>query len=217
MKKRTDGRLVVLAWLLLAAVPLHAAPEYPPGNADDAVVNAFLRDQIRSVVDQVRSYRGALKSLTQDAKYVIQAKAAETKVEALLRRTEKLAAENRLKESLGVAEEANRLIVDAIVLMRSGQTVVVSLSFDTPAQEFAYEKRRFESSEVMISMALDDGVNVAANTRLNVEAMLLQARRQRDLGEREASQGNYADAVRTLEGANRQMTRALQALGVPIF
>lgn len=217
MNNKIGRYLVVLVCLLGLTMPLQAAPDPSSGGADDVVVNAFLRDQIRSVIDQVRAYRSALKSLTQDAKRGVQAKAAEMKIEAFVRRAEKLALDNRLKEALGAAEEANRLTVESIVQMRSGETVVVSLSFDTPEQEFAYEKRRFESNEVMVAMARDDARSAGANTRGNIEALLTDARRQRDLGEREASAGKYAEAVPLLEGANRQMTRVLQELGVPVF
>lgn len=213
MRKKIRRQLATLACLFGLFAPLPAAV----GQTDDVVSNAFVRDQIRNVIDQVKAYRGALKALTQDAKFLVQAKTAETKIEALLQRVDKLTRENRLKEALGVAEEANRLIVDAIVRMRSGETVVVSLSFDSPAQEFAYEKRRFESSEVMIGMAIEDGRNITANARGNVDRLLAEARQQRDFGEREAAAGKYAEAVRTLEEANRRMTRALQELGVPVF
>lgn len=213
MNKKIRQYVAALACLLGLLAPLPAAV----GQTDDVVSNAFVRDQIRSIIDQVKAYRGALQALTQEAKFVVQAKAAETKIEALLRRVDKLTTDNRLQEALSVAEEANRLIVDAIVRMRSGETVVVSLSFDSPAQEFAYEKRRFESSEVMIGMAIEDGRNVATNARGNVDRLLAEARQQRDLGEREAAAGRYAAAVRTLEEANRRLTRALQELGVPVF
>lgn len=199
------------------ATPLQAANEIPSGVSDDVVANAFLRDQIRSVMEQVRSYSGGLKSLTQDPKHLVQAKAAESKIEGLLRRAGKLVAENRMKEALAAADEANRLVVESIVKMRSGETVVVSLSFDSPAQEFAYEKRRFESSEVMVSMALDDGRSVGPEARKNLDAMLAEARSQSSAGTREAGAGKYSEAVRTLEGANRKMTRVLQELGVPVF
>jgi hypothetical protein len=126
-------------------------------------------------------------------------------------------AETRFNEAAGVANEANRLIVDTIARMRSGDTVVVSLSFDNPGQEFAYEMRRFESSEVMVAMVLEDGRNVPPGLRKNIDALLTEARRQRELGEREAGADKPADAVRLLEGANRQMIKALQALGVPVF
>jgi hypothetical protein len=53
--------------------------------------------------------------------------------------------------------------------------------------------------------------------RKNIDALLTEARRQRELGEREAGADKPADAVRLLEGANRQMIKALQALGVPVF
>lgn len=213
MSKIIRQHLVILACLFGSIALLPKAV----GQTGDAVSNAFVRDQIRSAIDQVKAYRGALRSLTQEEKFLVQAKAAETKIEALLRRVDKLITENRLPEALSAAEEANRLIVDAIVRMRSGDTVVVSLSFDSPAQEFAYEKRRFESSEVMVAMVSEDGRAVAANTRRNVEALLGEARQQRDLGEREAAAGRHAEAVRTLENANRQMIRVLQELGVPVF
>jgi hypothetical protein len=217
MNKAINTHLIAMAFMLGLATPLLAASASPSGGSDDVVVNAFLRDQIRSVVDQVRSYGGALKSLMQDAKHAVQASAAQAKIDALLRRTDKLAGENRLKEALGVAEEANRLVVESIVRMRSGETVVVSLSFDSPAQEFAYEKRRFESSEVMIAMTLEDGRSISASSRTNIEAMLREAHRQRQSGEQEARANKYAEAVRTLEGANRQLIRVLQELGVPVF
>lgn len=217
MSNKNSKHALLLACLLNLGAPLAAASERPSGGADDVVVNAFLRDQIRSVIDQVRAYRGALTALTGDRRFAVAAKAAEAKIEALLRRAEKLTADTRLEEAAGAADEANRLIVETIARMRSGDTVVVSLSFDSPAAEFAYERRRFESSEVMLAMTLEDGRRIGESQRKNIDALLAEAHRQSGLGEQEAAAGKYADAVRTLEGANRQMTRALQALGVPVF
>lgn len=216
MKQRVR-KYVLLTGMLSVVLLAQAAPEGAPDVSDDVVSNAFQRDQIRSVVDQVRAYRGALKSLTEDRRFSSQAKAVEVKIEALLRRTEQLMAETRFGEATSVASEANRLVVETIARMRSGDTVVVSLSFDSPAQEFAYEMRRFESSEVMLAMALEDGRSVAPGLRKNVDVLLTEARRQRQLGEQEARVGKHAEGVRLLEGANRQMTRALQELGVPVF
>lgn len=217
MNMRIRIRVLLLAFLLAWIGPLHAAQERLPDGSDDVVVNAFLRDQIRSVVDQVRAYRSVLKALTENPKSAGPAKAVEARIEALLQRAGKLALENRLNEALDVADEANRLMVESIVRMRNGETAVVSLSFDSPAQEFAYEKRRFESSEIMVAMTLEEGGGALASQRAGIEALLGEARRQRELGEQEASAGRHAEAVRTLEGANRQMTRVLQGLGVPVF
>jgi len=217
MSNKNSKHALLLACLLNIGAPVEAASERPSGAPDDVVVNAFLRDQIRSVIDQVRAYRGALKALTDDRRFAGPAKAAEAKIEALLRRAEKLMAETRLEEAAAAADEANRLIVETIARMRSGDTVVVSLSFDSPAAEFAYERRRFDSNEVMVAMTLEDGRSIGETQRKSIDALLAEARRQSGLGEREAAAGQYAEAVRTLEGANRQMTKVLQALGVPVF
>ncbi len=208
---------VIRNWVLLMSVLGLAASAQAADVSDDVVVNAFQRDQIRSQIDQVRSYRGALKSLTEDRRFATQAKAVEVKIDALLRRAEQLMTETRLNEAVAAANEANRLVIETLTRMRSGDTVVVSLSFENPAQEFAYEVRRFESSEIMIAMALEDGKAGASVSRKSIDAQLKEARRQRQISEREAGLDKHADAVQLMEGANRQLNRVLQELGVPVF
>jgi len=220
--KRSIRHVVMIAfgWLGVMA-PVEAAPplasEGSSKESQDVVSNAFLRDQLRSVIEQVVSYRGALKALTSDAKLGTQAKAAEAKVAALVSHSEKLAASNRLPEAISVAEEANRLVVETIAKLRSGETVVVSLSFDSPMDEFAYEQRRFESNEVMVGMLLDEGRASDPQQRKLIEGLNSEGRRLREQAEQNARIGKYAEAVRSMEAANAQMVKAMQNMGVPVF
>lgn len=196
-----------------------AAPGEAVGNvASESRADASLvREELHSVIAQVASYRGGLKAMMADVKLGPRAKEAEAKIDILVKRSEQLAANDRLTEALSVANEANRLIVEAIVRLRSGDTVVVSLTFDSPMEEYAYEQRRFESNEVMVAMNIDEGRAVEPPKRKVVDDHLGEGRRLRAQAEKSAQIGKYPEAVRAMEAASGKLIKALQAMGVPVF
>lgn len=218
MKKNTAHAIVIIAgWIGFMASADAAPPDaisIAPRDSRDA---SFLREDLRSVIEQVASYRGGLKAMTSDDKLGARAKAAEAKIDALLNRSERLALTNRLSEALSVANEANRLIVDTIVKLRSGETVVVSLTFDSPMEEYAYEQRRFESNEVMVAMNVEEGRAVDPLKRKAVEDYLNDGRRLRVQAEKNAQIGKYAEAVRSMEAASGKLIKAMQAMGIAVF
>lgn len=212
--------MVAAGWICLVMQADAAPPEIsasPPSESQDAVANAFLRDQLRSEIEQVLSYRDALKSLTSDPILGPKATAAEAKVAALVAHSKRLAAASRLAEAKSVAEEANRFVVESIVKLRSGETVVVSLSFDNPMQEYAYEQRRFESNEVMVLLMVEEGRASDPRQKNIVDRFSSEGRRLRQLAEKDAGMGKFAEAVRSMEAASTELTKALQAMGVPVF
>lgn len=216
------GRIAIASagWICLV-MPVDAAPTEISGSvsgeSQDAVGNAYLREQLRSEIELVVSYRNAFKSLTSDPSLGPRARAAEAKVAALVAHSERLAASSRLAEAISVAEEANRLVVESIVRLRNGETVVVSLSFDNPMQEYAYEQRRFKSNEVMVLMMVDEGRASDPRQRKIVDEFSNEGHRLHQLAEKDAGIGKYAEAVRSMEAASVELTKALQAMGVPIF
>lgn len=221
MNKKICRIVMTAAGWICVSMPLSAAPPDISARAaresPDAVANTFLRDQLRSEIEQVVSYRDALKSLTSDPRLGSQARAAEASVAALVGHAERLAALSRLAEAISVAEEAKRLIIESIVKLRSGETVVVSLSFDNPMQEYAYEQRRYESNEAMVLMMVEEGRASDPRQRKVVDGFSREGRRLLQLAEKDAAMGKFAEAVLSLEAASVQLTKALQAMGVPVF
>lgn len=212
--------LAVAGWVGLVMPAVAAPPEISPSGireSQDAVANTFLLDQLRSEIEQVISYREAFKSLISDPKLGPQAKAVEGKVAALVAHSERLAASSRLAEAISAAGEAKRLVVDSIVKLRSGETVVVSLSFDNPMQEYTYEQRRFASNEAMVRMMEEEGRASDPRQRKIVDGFSSEGRRLRQLAEKNAGIGKYAEAVCAMEAASAELTKALQVMGVPVF
>jgi len=218
MKKNAKHVVVIVAgWLGFMASSESAPPDAASVALRDTQDSSFLREDLRSVIEQVASYRGGLKAMATDDKLGPRAKAAEAKIDALLSRSERLALNNRLSEALSVANEANRLIVDTIVRLRSGETVVVSLTFDSPMEEYAYEQLRFKSNEMMVVMNIDEGRAADPLKRKLVEDYVSEGRHLRVQAEKSAQIGKYPEAVSSMEAASGKLIKAMQSMGVPVF
>lgn len=219
MNKNTRQAVAIVAgWFGLmasaGAAPPDAGGMIARESRDDA---AFLRDELHAAIEQVASYRGGLKAMMVDEKLGPRAKAADARIDALLKRAERLAVTNHLSEALSLANEASRLIVETIVKLRSGETVVVSLTFESPMEEYAYEQRRFESNEVMVEMNIAEGRASEPASRKVVDEHVNEGRRLRVQAEKSAQTGKYAEAVRSMEAASGKLIKAMQAMGIPVF
>ncbi len=111
--------------------------------------------------------------------------------------------------------EAYRLAVGLLSELRAGETVVLDLKFDTPADEYAYEQKRHRSHEMLVEMMVQEGR--ADSNRVRFDESVEAGRQLRLKAEQLAGAGDYQDAVRQLEEATAQLLRALQLAGLPVF
>lgn len=103
-----------------------------------------------------------------------------------------------------------------VASLRAGQEIVLSLKFETAADELAYEQRRFRSSQIMVDRLVDEGRAGAERRRL-VDEFVGAGRRLKEEADTLAKSGSHREAVALMERANSQLNRALQVMGVPIF
>lgn len=174
------------------------------------------RKSLDDLGSQLVSYRESLVELTRDAKAGADAKALLDKLDAARAASEKLAAGGQLGEANRVLSAAYRLAVEEIARLRAGQEVVLSLRFASPAEEYAYDQRRFASNEILVEQMLAQGKGEGGRDAL-VSRYVGEARRLRDQAETRAAGGEHADAIALMDKAVAQLNRALQALGVPVF
>ncbi len=119
-----------------------------------------------------------------------------------------LAAHNRLKEAYGMA-------VSALTQARDNETVVYSLNFRTPADEYDYEQNRHRSYVMLVEQ-------MSQSTELSEQAVALAMRyadegaKLRQQAESQAAAGRYQEAIATMEEANKRLVRALQMMGLSI-
>ncbi len=165
--------------------------------------------------EQIATYRGTLQTMAREGSSAA-ARALLATVDGLSVEAAKLVADGRNVEANRKMTEAYRRVVEGLSRLQAGQTVTLSLKFDSPAEEYAYEERRFQSNEMMVGMMLDEG-RASGDRRRLVEEFAREAKRLRSEAAALATAGNHAAAVTAMEKAVAQLNRALQTMGVPVF
>lgn len=181
-----------------------------------ALSDSVQKQNLQEMSAQVATYRVGLAELAK-------VKGAEANVQATLQRVDgltdegrKLAAAGHLGDANKKMAEAYKLSVETITKLRAGQEVVMSLKFETPADEYAYEQRRFQSNEVLVGMMIAEGRAEGEKRRL-VDDFIKEAVKIKTEAEGLARSNNHKDAVKSMEKAVIQLNRALQYMGVPVF
>ncbi len=132
-----------------------------------------------------------------------------------------IAAANAAFEKDDVAT-ATRLIDQALgalkgslISMRNGTTLVRTLHFDTPREEYEYELDRNQSHALLTSILLQKK-SLSENARQRFDKEMEEARTLRKQAEAQAASGAYDLAIETLEASTKHIVRAIRAAGVYI-
>lgn len=186
------------------------------GSASAALSESAQRKAFEDLGTQLSSYRNSIVELGQDAKVGDAARALLEKIDAARAEAEGLAGNGRLGDANRTLSGAYRLAVEEIARLREGQEVVMSLKFDTAADEFAYEQRRFASNDILVAQMIAQGKAEGGRQTL-VDKFSADARQARDDAEALAAAGDHKAAVAMMEKAVGHLNRALQTMGVPVF
>lgn len=131
-------------------------------------------------------------------------------IDALLKRGEALLAANDVDGASTAVEQGYLLAKAAIGSMRSGDTLVRTLSFKSKEEEYAYELDRNDTHRMLLGMLVD-----AAKSE-RVKPSLDQSNLLRAQAEGAAKAGDHGAAIRMLEDSTRELVRAIRAAGIYI-
>lgn len=111
--------------------------------------------------------------------------------------------------------QAKQLIVDALIKIRNNETVVYTVEFQTPADEFRYERERYLEYVSLGQTILGNG-DIAQSRRKLFE----QQKESGDLISQEAQtlagKGDYAGAIKRMEEAVSKLVQGLRLLGIQL-
>jgi hypothetical protein len=178
-----------------------------------ALAASQLRQQNAELLEQVSTYR---KGLADAARRSPEAGSALAAMDQLVAQAAQHAAGGRLGDSNRLLAQAYQLAIAAVSKARAGETVVIDLRFETPADEFAYEERRFRSHQMLVEMMLAESRHTETAKKA-VEAHFAQGRETASRAQAQAASGDHASAIRAMEEATRHLTRGLQLLGMQVF
>jgi len=119
-------------------------------------------------------------------------------------------------KQLDLAEKkAQQLFVDiklALIDLRNGQTLVHSLNFANPADEYHYEINRNNSHKMLLELFGNQNAKLVSNSK--VQTHIEQAIKLRNQAEQSAMENAYQQGIKLLEKSTKQYIRAIQATGV---
>jgi hypothetical protein len=166
----------------------------------------------RARLDSARALLAAQQRITQEKGRVPGAVAATRDIEALIVQAEQHAAAGRIDEARPLVDRAYLVARVAIEGMRRGDTLVRSLNFGSPREEYAYEIDRNDTHRMLIQVLLADRKDTMAATQGPLE----RAAALRAEAEAAARRGEHAQAIQHLEASTRELVRAIRAGGVYI-
>jgi hypothetical protein len=161
-------------------------------------------------LDSARALLAAQQRITQEKGAQRDAVATTRSIETLIGDAERHAAQGRLADARPLLERAYLTARVSIESLRRGDTLVRSLSFATPKEEYAYEVDRHQTHRMLIQVLVNDrGVSMAS-----MQGFIDRAGQLRQQAEGLAQRGDHAAAIKGLEDATRELVRAIRAGGL---
>jgi hypothetical protein len=178
---------------------------------------AHLAEEYQTKLAEIQNYQ---KSYSNNAKHLqksggVPADAAydEVKFSAMLADAAALAKKSDYVPANKLLDQAQRIVTVALHKMLDSKTLVYDLKFDSPADEFEYEMKRFGGYEELIPVAIEAKKPTAGAIKL-MESFLEKARKRRDEAKAKAEAGDYGAAIGMMQQATKTVRRALRMVGV---
>lgn len=112
-------------------------------------------------------------------------------------------------------DKAYHLLKVSIESIRSGQTLVRSLQFETKKDEYLYEIDRNDTHTMLISLLVDDKKK-SDSMKQKIVDFVTEARLLRQQAEAFAGKDEHEQAIELLEHSTRQLVRAIRSAGIYI-
>jgi tetratricopeptide (TPR) repeat protein len=181
-----------------------AKPEEVQGQKD--------RRDFDARMDSARALLAAQQRITAEKGSQAEAREATLRIEQAVAQAERLAAAGQIAQARPLVDRAYLSARVSIEAMRRGDTLVRSLTFASPSEEYAYEVDRNDTHRMLVDLVLAERRDVAPV----VQPLLDKAGGLRREAEAQAQRGEHDAAIRTLEAATRELVRAVRAGGIYI-
>ena len=119
---------------------------------------------------------------------------------------------NDYRKANNLLVQAYEMAVAAVSSANQKKTVVVSLDFDTPKDEYEYEAKRYQGNRELVETVLKR--QQPTSTHKLVRQGMGRADKTRNKAKQQASNGDYSQAISTMEQASEQLSKMMAMLGI---
>lgn len=167
-------------------------------------------------LESTQALLAAQQRITREKSADTQAQDATRTIERQLGEAQSLAAQNRYEEARPVLDRAYLTARISIESMRRGDTLVRSVNFASPREEYDYETDRNETHRMLITMLLADRKDASRAMPPDLQVSTEKATTLRREAQARAAQGDHTGAIKLLEDSTRELIRAIRAGGIYI-
>ena len=97
-----------------------------------------------------------------------------------------------------------------------GETLIRTLNFETPEDEYAYELDRNDSLRMLVEVLLSERMADSERLAEQVDRQVKEAASLRQKGETLAGANRFNEAIATLEASTLQLVQAIRSAGIYI-
>jgi hypothetical protein len=184
-----------------------------PGEEELAQLAEKYKTMLHEINDYQKSYQNNVKSLEKKGKLDAGIKYDEKAFAETLAKAESFAQQKNYVHANKLLEQAQTTVTVALHKMLDSKTLVYDLNFETPADEYDYELKRFTEYEDLIPIAIEAKKPAPGAVKL-MESFLAKARKRRDEAQSKADAGDYPSAIGMMLQATKTVRRALRMVGV---
>ena len=190
--------------LMIQAARLAAPGQVTEGN---------WRANFDAHLESVKALLAAQQRISAEKPNTPQALETGRSIEKLIDEARRLASANQQVQADAVLNQAYLVAKVAVSSMRGGDTLVRSLNFATPEEEYRYEIDRNDTHLMLIKVLTAEKSRMTGMDAL-LRGLLEKAAALRRQAEQEAGAGKHALAIERLEGSTRELVRAIRSLGI---
>jgi len=129
---------------------------------------------------------------------------------------EALKQKDRVKDGRKLLDEAYVAAKVAIEHLRGGETLVRSLNFASSEEEYHYEVDRNDTHRMLVDVLLKEKMKTNWGIEAMVTKFMGRAEELRARADVQASDGEYENAVTTMEQSTKEIVRAIRSAGIYI-
>lgn len=134
-------------------------------------------------------------------------------IEKLIGEASRLSAAKQQLQAETALNQAYLLAKAAVSSMRGGDTLVRSLNFATPEEEYRYELDRNDTHLMLIKVLTADKPRMTGMDGI-LKGFADKAAELRQQAEQASRSGDHAAAIERLEASTRELVRAIRGLGI---
>ena len=169
-------------------------------------------DSMRAEIDAyLESYRAALSERGAEGAGLLD----QIQMAGLVTNADQFKSEGDFQSARSALGEARQLVVTALAEIRDKETVVYTLEFETPGDEFRYEQERYREYVTLGERVLASGEIDQSRERL-FQSLSDAGKRLNDEAEAWAGEGDYHSAINRMQAASIKLIKGLQLLGLPL-